>query len=192
MSGKEKLLSNRITPEQARTAYAQARCLFNEEQVENAIVQMAAKISARLSEKNPLVISVMNGGLILTGKIVTKLDFPLHLDYLHATRYRGATHGGELHWVVKPQHSLRDRHVLIIDDILDEGVTLNAILEYCKAEGAREVLSCVLVEKDHDRKYGTEHADFAGLVVEDAYVFGYGMDYKGYLRNVAGIFAIAE
>ena len=128
-------MSNRITPEQARTAYAQARCLFNEEQVENAIVQMAAKISARLSEKNPLVISVMNGGLILTGKIVTKLDFPLHLDYLHATRYRGATHGGELHWVVKPQHSLRDRHVLFIDDILDEGVTLNAILKYCRAEG---------------------------------------------------------
>jgi hypoxanthine phosphoribosyltransferase len=179
-----------ISLEQAERVRSESICLYTNEQVEQAIERLASEISARFRGKNPLIICVMNGGLILTGKLVTRLDIPLQIDYLHATRYRGETTGGQMHWLARPQHSLKDRYVVVVDDILDEGVTLREIISYCQEQGAKEVASCVLVDKEHDRKQGYSKADFTGLTVEDKYVFGYGMDYKGFLRNAPGIFAV--
>ena len=178
-----------ITAQQALDVFKQAQQLYSQAQVEAALTRMAAAISAQLSESNPLVLCVMTGAVIPAGQLLTQLDFPLQLDYIHATRYRGQTQGGELHWLVKPVCSLQGRVVLIVDDILDEGFTLAAIIDYCRAAGARSVYTAVLVDKIHDRKQGM-HADFVGLEVEDRYVFGYGMDYKSYLRNAAGIYAV--
>jgi hypoxanthine phosphoribosyltransferase len=181
-----------ITASQASEVQSRARCLYDDVQVHQALDRMAAEISEKLADTNPLIIAVMNGALIPAGHLLTRLHFPLHVDYLHATRYRGKTRGGQLNWMVKPQRSLAGRTVLIIDDILDEGITLKSILDYCHDQGATKVYSCVLVEKIHERKSGCEHADFVGLQIEDVYVFGYGMDYKGYLRNAAGIYAVDE
>src|SRR5690606_30067768 len=127
---------------------------------------------------------------IFAGKLLTQLDFPLELSYLHATRYRNETSGGELFWKAKPEISFIDRDVLIIDDIYDEGHTLSAIIDFCRHAGARQVHTAVLIDKTHDRKARPDlKADFVGLPCEDRYIFGYGMDYKGYWRNAAGIFA---
>jgi hypoxanthine phosphoribosyltransferase len=178
-----------VTPEQAQQVYDEADCLFSRDEVEAAIVRMAAEISDKLANSNPLVLSVMSGAMIPAGLLLSHLDFPLHIDYLHATRYRGETSGGELDWRVTPRYALQGRAVLIIDDILDEGLTLQAIVESCKAQGASEVYSAVLVKKHHDRNIGIE-ADFVGVEVEDRYVFGFGMDYKEYWRNAPGIFAV--
>ncbi len=169
--------------------YQNAECLFTRTQVEDAIINMSKLISTRLAMKNPLVISVLSGAIIPTGILLTHLDFPLEIDYLHASRYRGTTKGDKLHWIAEPRNSLKGRVVLIIDDILDEGDTLKAIIEYCHEKGANEVYSAVLVKKNHDRNIGIE-ADFVGLETGDRYLFGYGMDYKEYLRNAPGIFAV--
>jgi hypoxanthine phosphoribosyltransferase len=131
----------------------------------------------------------MSGAMIPAGILLSHLAFPRHIDYIHASRYRGETSGGELHWRVKPRYELQDRVVLIIDDILDEGLTLQAIIEDCKQLGAAEVYSAVLVKKLHQRNVGIE-ADFVGLEVADRYVFGFGMDYMEYLRNAPGIYAV--
>ncbi|MFA7095080.1 MAG: hypoxanthine-guanine phosphoribosyltransferase [Gammaproteobacteria bacterium] len=179
-----------MTLEHVHAVYAQADVLYRAEEVEAALDRMAAEITRVLKDSNPLVIGVMTGGMIPAGRILPRLDFPLEIDYLHATRYCGETRGGKLHWIARPQTPLRDRVVLIVDDILDEGLTLAAILEECRAEGAKAVYSAVLVEKLHDRKAKGAHADFVGLQVVDRYVFGYGMDYKGYLRNAPGIYAV--
>ena len=178
-----------VTPEQAQQVYDEADCLYSRQQVDAAIMTMAQQISAEMKTKNPLVLSVMSGAMIPAGILLSHLNFPLHIDYIHATRYRGETSGGELSWRVTPRYELKGRVVLIIDDILDEGLTLQAIIESCKAQGASEVYSAVLVKKLHERNIGIE-ADFVGLEVEDRYVFGYGMDYKEYWRNAAGIFAV--
>lgn len=180
-----------ITPAQAEAVLAEADLIYNQEQINAALDRMAAEISAKLRDANPLVLCVMVGGMIPAGQLVTRLHFPLQLDYIHATRYRGKTYGGELQWLVRPTFSLQDRVVLLVDDILDEGVTLKAIVASCRDAGAREVYTAALINKLHDRKQGMT-ADFAGLDVEDRYVFGYGMDYKDYLRNVAGIYAAKE
>lgn len=169
-----------------------AQCLYNEQQVEQAIAGLAKSISQALKDKDPVILCVMNGGLVLTGKLLTQLNFPLTVDYIHATRYRKQTRGGQLQWLVKPHSSLADQTVLIVDDILDEGDTLAAVKDYCKEQGARQVFSVVLVEKQHDRNITNTQADFVALQVEDRYVFGYGMDYKGRLRNADGIYAVSE
>jgi len=180
-----------VTQKHIQQVRAEADCLFTAEQVNVVLNNMAEEISAKHRDNNPLVLCVMNGGLIVTGELLLRLDFPLEQDYLHATRYRGKTQGGELKWLAKPRSLLKDRHVLVIDDILDEGHTLAVIVAHCQQAGARSVETVVLVEKQHDRKHGIK-ADYIGLEVEDRYLFGYGMDYKGYLRNAAGIFAVKE
>lgn len=170
---------------------SEADCLFNQQQVEQAIDAMAQSICDKLADKNPIVLTIMNGGLIFAGQLLTRLSFPLQVDYCHATRYRGKTSGGELHWKALPQVPMLDRVVLVVDDILDEGHTLQAILNAIRAQGATEVYTAVLVDKEHDRKASPDlKADFVGLKVPDRYVFGYGMDYKEYLRNAPGIYAV--
>lgn len=169
----------------------EADCLADADAVEAALGRMAADISARLRDSNPLVYTVMNGGLILAGQLIPRLDFPLETAYLHATRYGLATRGTLLDWRVRPTQDLRNRSVLVLDDILDEGHTLAAIIEHLREEGAREVLSAVLVHKLHERKaYPGMRADFTGLDIADRFLFGCGMDYKGYWRNAPGIYAV--
>lgn len=177
--------------DQARQAFADAEQLFDPERIEAAVDRMAARISADLAERDPILICVMNGGLVPAGMLLTRLSFPLRVDYLHASRYRGRTFGTDLDWKKHHELALRGETLLIVDDILDEGYTLEAVLDYCRRQGAAEVRSAVLVKKRHDRGAGLE-ADYVGLDVPDRYVFGYGMDYKGYWRNAPGIYAASD
>jgi len=180
-----------ITPDEAARVYRGADRLYSLEQVEAAIDRMASEIHAQLGERNPVVLCVMSGAVVPIGRLVSRMDFPMQLDYCHATRYRGEIRGGDLHWLSEPRESLVGRTVLIVDDILDEGYTLHALIGACTRLGAASVHTAVVVVKRHDRGMGLE-ADFWALEVGDRYVFGYGMDYRGYLRNVPGIFAVAD
>ncbi|WP_035051529.1 hypoxanthine-guanine phosphoribosyltransferase [Andreprevotia chitinilytica] len=175
---------------EARTIIDNADCLHSEAEVLAALDRMAAAMTERLAHSNPIVYTIMNGGLIVAGHLLPKLRFPLECSYLHATRYRHETSGGALNWKVAPTEELKGRTVAIVDDILDEGHTLAAVIEYCKKQGAREVLVAVLVDKQHDRKAPGVRADFVGLEVEDRFLFGCGMDYQGYWRNTLAIYAV--
>lgn len=178
-----------IEAKQAERVYQQADCLFDRRQVEDAIMAMAERITADMADKEPLVLIVMSGAVIPAGYLLSHLDFPLHIDYIHASRYRGDTTGSELEWRVMPRFAIEGRHVLIVDDILDEGLTLQAIIDACRKAGAASVKSAVLVKKRHERNIGID-SEYVGLEVEDRYVFGFGMDYKEYLRNAPGIYAV--
>ncbi len=180
-----------ISPEEITRVRQQAREICSQEEVESALDRMARDISLRAGDRNPLLLAVMNGGLIPLGLLLPRLDFPLRVDYLHATRYRERTFGTDLQWKKTPECSLEGETVIIVDDILDEGHTLKAIADYCREQGATEVISVVLVHKLHERGNGFQ-ADVVGLTTPDRYLFGYGMDYKGYWRNAPGIFAVGE
>ena len=170
----------------------QADLLHSEAAINLAIARLAQDITQALAQTNPLLLTVMNGGLVFAGNLLPRLNFPLQTDFIHATRYGDATTGGTLHWLARPSVPLAGRHVLILDDILDQGHTLLALLDDCRAQGASCVQCAVLVEKQHSRKADPNYrADFVGLSVEDRFVFGYGMDYRGYWRNAPGIYAVA-
>lgn len=182
-----------LAPEQIRAVSARAKCLYSYSDIDSALNKMAKIIHEDLQNENPVVLCVMVGGVILTGRLLTLLDFPLQVDYIHATRYGNNVVGSQLEWVVKPRCSLKNRTVLIMDDILDGGVTLASIVEYCQLQGATTVKTAVLVEKEVERTSDAlQKADYTAIKVENRYVFGYGMDYKGYLRNAPGIFVVAK
>lgn len=158
-----------------------------------ALDRMAAEISRDLAGRDPLVLAVMIGGLMPTAWLLQRLAFPLQLDYVHASRYRGGTRGGaDIDWIARPRAELAGRAVLVVDDILDEGHTLAAILEDCRQHGASEVRSAVLVEKLHARRRPGFAADYTGLRIEDRYLFGGGMDYHEHHRQHPAIYALAS
>ncbi|MEY3106694.1 MAG: hypothetical protein RIT35_864 [Pseudomonadota bacterium] len=174
-----------------KTIQETADLLFSEQEVEAALDKIAGQINHQLAELNPLLLCVINGGIVIAGKLVTRLTFPLTIDSINASRYQNQTTGGNIEWILKPSTPLKDRTILIVDDILDEGITLATIHDYCLEQGATAVYSAVLLDKilGHNKPIS---ADFIGLEVENRYLFGYGMDYKGYLRNVPGIYACKE
>lgn len=181
-----------ILPSHIRDVLAKSTCIFSKAEVDAALDKMAAEIHDRLANANPIFLCVVVGGIVPLGNLLPRLDFPLEVDYIHATRYQRKIVGQELVWKVTPQASLKNRTILIVDDILDGGITLNEIVNYCREQGASEVLTAVLVDKHNARlPNGLSHADFSGLQVDNHYVFGYGMDYKGYLRNAPGIYMIS-
>ncbi len=176
------------TPNEIQQIQASADCLYTESEVESAIDNMAEKINLFLKKTNPVILCVMNGGVVITGKLLTRLNFPFTFDAINASRYLNRTSGGDIQWLQKPTTEINHRTVLIIDDILDQGLTLEAIIKYCKDQGAAPVYTAVLVnKKTADQK--PVIADFIGFEVENRYLFGYGMDYKGYLRNASAIYA---
>ena len=170
-----------------------AECLYDMQAIEKALDEMAISITQKLQHSNPLVLSVMIGALIPAGYLLPRLKFPLEVDYIHATRYRSTTRGGDLHWLVEPRQSLKNRSVLIVDDVMDGGLTLAAIIDYCKQAGAKEVYTAVMVNKIRQREEGVHfEPDFIGLNAENRYLFGFGLDYQEYLRNAPGIYAVAK
>ena len=176
--------------QEAEEVLKQADCLHNASVIRKAYDHLAERISADYVGKHPLVLCVMIGGVHATSEITQRLTLPVQIDYLHATRYRGETTGGDLHWKAHPDISVKDRDVLVIDDILDEGHTLAAILKALREQGAATVKTAVLAEKMHNRKAPGIKADYVGVTVEDRYVFGCGMDYKSYWRQLPAIYAV--
>jgi len=157
------------------------------EDVRAAIARMAGEIQARLGESYPLV--VMGGAVVFAGQLLPQLRMPLDVDYVHATRYGAATSGGRIDWRVPPTSEVRGRAVLVLDDILDGGHTMHAIRERLLGLGAASFHCAVLVEKTLPVKKPIV-ADFVGVRIPDRFVFGCGMDAKGYWRNLPEIRAI--
>lgn len=181
------------TTNKIQSVLENAVCLYSFSEVNQALDRMANEISHKLRDETPLILCVMTGALITTGHLVTRLHFPLEIDYIHATRYRGTNRGGDLHWLVEPRRSLEGRTILIIDDIMDGGLTLAAIMDYCKQAKAKTIYSAVMVSKNRKREPGIDfEPDFVGVTTEDKYLFGFGLDYEEYLRNVPGIYAVNE
>lgn len=150
---------------------------------------MAEDITALLGNSYPLVLSVMGGAVVFTGQLLPRLAFPLDFDYVHVSRYGDKTRGGELVWRQAPKEDVRDRVVLVLDDILDEGETMAAIRDKVLAMGAKSFHSAVFANKLISKAKPIA-ADFVGIDVPDRYVFGYGMDVRGAWRNLPAIYAL--
>lgn len=179
-------------PENFRAVLASADKLHDQRAINAAILDMASRISIDYSGlERPVFLTVMQGGLFFAGQLGLVLHADFEFDYIHASRYRG-TEGAGLNWIKRPAIALAGRHVLLVDDILDEGHTLLAIRDYCSEQGASSVRTAVLTEKLHARRAPGISAEYIGLPVPDRYVFGYGMDWHGHGRNLPAIYAMAE
>ena len=175
--------------EEALEVFRNSEEIVTAEQVNRSVDTMAKAIKDAIGDEFPMVLSVMGGAAVFTGMLLPRLDFPLEFDYIHLSRYNNKTVGGEMQWRVAPRESVKDRVVLVLDDILDEGETMAAIRERILDMGAKEFHAAVLCEKTLT-KIKPMHPDFCGFQVPDRYVFGCGMDAKGYWRNLGTIRAL--
>ena len=175
--------------EEARRLLAEAEELFSADEVRAAVARMAKDISAKLEDEFPVVLSVMGGAAIFTGQLLPLLEFPLEFGAIEVTRYNNDIQGREITWRLPPRDNVRDRTVLVVDDILDEGITLAAIRKRLLEMGARKVYSAVFADKDIGRAKPVS-ADFVGVRVPNRYVFGFGMDAYGLWRNLPAIYAL--
>ncbi|MBY0339651.1 MAG: hypoxanthine-guanine phosphoribosyltransferase [Rhodocyclaceae bacterium] len=180
-----------MSPQEAESLLAGADLICSAEQVNQAVSRLADELNGAMRGRNPLVVSVMGGAVVFTGQLLPKLNFPLDFDYVHATRYGDVTSGGALKWVVEPRISVVGRTILLLDDILDEGITLAAIRQHLLDAGAAECITAVFADKDIGRSKPL-YADYVGLTLPNRFVFGYGMDVRGAWRNLPAIYALKE
>jgi hypoxanthine phosphoribosyltransferase len=176
-------------PPAVLAARRRAEVLVSAEEVQRAIDRVAVRLALALHGTNPLVLVVMHGGLPYAGEILKRLSCPLELGYVHVSRYRGATRGGSLRWHHQPDYDLRQRTVLLLDDVLDQGETLAALCRWAEQGGAGRVLTTVLVDKQVEMPRSST-VDYAALTCPDRYLFGCGMDFRGYWRNLPAIYAL--
>lgn len=176
-------------PKQAWTFLEDSDLIASAAEVQAAVERIAADIQRRLAQAYPLVLAVMGGAVVFAGQILPKLRFPLDFDYIHASRYGAETRGAGVTWRVSPPQEVRGRSVLVLDDILDGGDTMAAIRDRLLELGAKDFQCAVLVEKVLRRKKPIA-ADFVGLEIQDRFVFGCGMDAKGFWRNLPEIRAM--
>jgi len=174
---------------QAWAFLEQSDLIASAEEVQAAIARVADEVRSRFAQRYPLLLAVMGGAVVFAGQLLPRLRFPLDFDYIHATRYGIRTEGQTVDWRVSPGEQVRGRHVLVVDDILDAGQTMSAIRAQLLAGGAASFACAVLVDKTLRRNKPLQ-ADFVGLRVPDRFVFGCGMDARGYWRNLPEIRAM--
>ena len=180
-----------MTRLEAQQLLDHAELIAPQDEVQAALDRLAEDIALVLADEFPLVLAVMGGAVVFAGQLLPRLRFLLEFDYLHVTRYRGKTTGGEMEWRVLPGQNVIGRSVLVLDDILDEGETLAAVRDKLTSMGAARVWSAVLTNKDNGLDKPIR-ADFVGLDVPDRYVFGCGMDAYGVWRNLPAIYALKD
>jgi hypoxanthine phosphoribosyltransferase len=175
----------------ARELLRRARVVHTAAAVNAAVTRLAGEIHRELHDANPMVVCVMRGALVFAGQLLPQLAFPLELDVMDATRYGDATRGSVLSLRAMPAADVAGRTVLLVDDILDEGITLSALRASLLERGALRVLTAVFAVKQTDRARPLD-ADFFGMTVPDVYVFGFGMDVHGYWRNLPAVYALQD
>lgn len=180
-----------LSSEEAKEILGGAEQIFSATVVSQTVERMAADITLKLSGEYPLVLCVMGGAVVFTGQLLPLLEFPLSFDYLHVSRYNNGIEGGEVNWKATPQENIQDRVVLVLDDVLDEGITLAAIRERIMSRGAAAFYSAVFAEKDIGRPKPIS-PDFVGIMLPNRYVFGFGMDVQGAWRNLPAIYALKD
>ena len=178
-----------LSASEAQRIFDEADLVLSEQDAAAAVRRVAGEIGAAMRDTHPLVLSVMGGAVIFTGQLLPLLAFPLDFDYLPVTRSGDTTTGGELSWIVAPRAAIAGRTVLVVDDILDEGITLAAVKRRLLEQGARDCRIAVFADKDLGRAKPVA-ADFVGVHLPNRYVFGFGMDVKGAWRNLPAVYAV--
>ena len=176
-------------PADVLAARRSSELVVSAEDVSAAVDRLSVRLSLDLQDANPLMLTVMHGGLTFAGALLPRLAFSLEVGYVHVGRYGDATRGGGLVWHATPEYHFEGRTVVLLDDVLDRGETLAALVRWLKEAGAARVLSVVLVEKAVAEPRPVA-ADYAAVHCPDRYLFGCGMDYRGYWRNLPAIYAL--
>ena len=173
-------------------AFPDAEKIISSAEVEQALAKMAAQLQPIVDEGNCVLLGVMLGAMLPLTRLSQLLHGDFMLDTCHATRYQSGLSGKELSWLKQPSVDLTGRTVIVVDDIFDQGITLEAVVAAASSNQAKRVYSAVLASKLHDRQLSDYRPDFCALTVPDRYVFGCGMEYRGHWRHLPDVYALRD
>lgn len=164
--------------------------LYSKETITNALKSIATEINQDYKGMQPLFLCAVNGAVIAMGEFFPMLTIDCQMDTVNVSRFHGETTGeSDLTWYAKPRESLSHRDIILFDDILDAGITLTCLKQYCLDQGAKTVKSAVLIDRVQERPEDIIQApDYVGIALEKPeFLVGYGLDYQGYFRNLPEI-----
>ena len=184
------MAGRRALDRDALAARRTARRLYSAREIARALQRMARAITAELAGEDPVVLAVMHGGAFAAVELSKRLRFPYDFDFVHVTRYARGTRGGDVEWRVRPSAALKGRTVLVVDDVLDRGHTLRALGAELRRIGVARQRTAVLVVKRIAGRRARPKVDYVGVEVDDVYVFGCGMDYRGHWRGLTALYAL--
>jgi hypoxanthine phosphoribosyltransferase len=158
--------------------------LFSEQDIQQRIAELGAQIGADYEGKNPLLLCVLKGAILFMGDLLKKIDIPLEIDFMAVSSYGKSTQSSGVVKILKDlDTSVEGRDVLIVEDIIDSGLTLSYLIDILERRNAHSVKVVTLFDKPGRRTVGLE-ADYKGFVIPDAFIVGYGLDYSEKYRNL--------
>ncbi len=169
------------------------KVILTQEEICSAIARLAGEIKRDYSDRNPLFVGVLKGSFIFMADLVRRLDFPLEVDFITISSYQnGKESCGSISLKQPFDTSLEGRHVIVVEDIVDSGLTLSFLLDYIKKEGHPASLRlCALLDKPSRRKAPVA-IDYLGFSVPDKFIVGYGLDCAQKYRNLPDICCLEE
>lgn len=166
--------------------------LYSENEIQNRIAQLAKEISLFYQNKDLTVIAVLNGAILFAADLVRKLDLDCYLDCVAVESYQNNQSCGQINFRCKEKLPIKNRHVLLLDTVLDSGLTLKTLSQAMLKDSALSVRSCVLTKKNRNDGVSLHEADWVAFKCADLYLAGYGMDSNELYRNLPYIVAINE
>lgn len=166
--------------------------LLDEEEIRNRIAELSKEVKSSLGDKDPVVVCVLKGAFVFVADLVRQLDFPFSVDFLRASSYgNSVVTSGEVRLELDLQQSISNRHVLIVEDIVDTGLTVKYLQANLETRNPASVSVCTLLHKPANN-VKLAPIDFCGFEIPNHFVVGYGLDWQGYYRNLPYIAQVHE
>jgi hypoxanthine phosphoribosyltransferase len=165
--------------------------LFSGDEIAATVKKLAAEIRQEYQDKHPVLISVLKGSFMFMADLIRLLDFPLEVEFVRLSSYGGGKSPGEIKLVQDVQSNIEGRHVLVVEDIIDTGLTTAFVLEHLGKKKPASLKLCSLTDKPSRREV-TVNIDYLGLTVPNKFIVGYGIDWNERFRYLPGIYAIED
>ena len=157
------------------------------EQIKKRIRLIGIDISRKYADKNPVFIGVLNGCFMFMADLMKEIDIPSEMSFVKLASYVG-TDQGQISQLIGVGIDLTDRHVIIVEDVVDSGNSLKHTIEALERENVRDIAVCTLLMKPSCLQYDFDNIEYVGFEIEKEFVIGYGLDYNGYYRNLKDIY----
>jgi hypoxanthine phosphoribosyltransferase len=168
------------------------RILVPRAAITSAVTRLAAEISRDYHDKAPLLVGVLKGSFVFMADLVRALDFPLEVDFIRLSSYnRGTQTSGRVRVVQGLRSVVKDRHLLVVEDIIDTGITVAFLMNYLKNKRPASLALCTLLDKPSRRRVSLT-IDYPGITVPDKFLVGYGLDFDEKYRNLSDICVLEE